>query len=254
MVAAEPATTVRIYNTNTDKLLVAHVPVAGGKARVRGDCAIAGVPGTGAEIIMDYSATIGARTGRLLPTGNVVDIIALEDGRTLEATVCDVANPCVFVAASELGLDGGELAPDISADRQLIEAIGEAQAKVGERVGLWNDWRAVHLPGLPLFVIVAPPADYVDATGAMVPSDSMDLRARLVFFGKCHDSMAGTGSMCTAAASRVPGSVVHRAIGPAAAKRSHLRLGHPLGVMDVKVVAAHAHQPDSITFETLGLA
>ena len=100
MVAAEPVTTVRIYNTNTDKMLVAKVPVAGGKARVLGDCAIAGVPGTGAEIIMDYSATIGARTGKLLPTGNVVDIVALEDGRTLEATVCDVANPCVFVAAA----------------------------------------------------------------------------------------------------------------------------------------------------------
>ncbi|MEJ7687366.1 MAG: PrpF domain-containing protein, partial [Variovorax sp.] len=105
----EPVTTVRIYNTNTEKMLVAKVPVAGGKARVLGDCAIAGVPGTGAEILMDYSDTVGAKTGRLLPTGRVVDTVELKDGRTVEVSICDAANPCVFVSAKELGLTGSEL-------------------------------------------------------------------------------------------------------------------------------------------------
>ena len=253
--AVEPVTAVRIYNVNTDKVLVAKVPVCNGRARVLGDCAIAGVPGTGAEIVMDYADTIGARTGRLLPTGSVTDVIALEDGRTVEVTICDVANPCVFVAAASLGRTGSETADEISADHDLIGAIAEIQAKAGERIGLWSDWKAQHLPGLPLFVMVAPPADYADAHGDVQRADTMDLRARLVFLGKCHPSLAGTGSMCTAAASRIPGSVVHDAIGATAGATNTLRIGHPLGVMDVRVQAGQADCKGIVTrFETLGLA
>lgn len=248
----EPETTVRIHNTNTGTLLVSKVQVKNGRARVLGNCAIAGVPGTGAEILMDYTDTVGAKTGRLLPTGQAVDTVTLEDGRRFEVSVVDAATPCVFVAASSLGLAGGELAPAISADRALIETIGEIQARVGERIGLYRHWRDVHLPGLPLAVIVAEPAGYVDANHARVEAADCDLRARLVFLGKCHDSMAGTGSMCTAAASRVPGTLVHAAVGTHAATHS-LRIGHPLGVMAVKVIAQAGAGPAETRFDALGL-
>ena len=251
--ATEPVTTVRIYNTNTDKLLVSKVQVKNGKARVHGDCAIPGVPGTGAEILMDYAGTVGAKTGHLLPTGQAVDAVTLEDGRRIEVSVCDTANPCVFIAAASLGLTGSELPDAISADRALIETLGEIQSKMGHRIGLYTDWREVHLPGLPLAVIVAPSAGYVDVNGDTQEAPSMDLRARLVFLGKCHDSMAGTGAMCTAAASRVPGSLVHQAVGAQRAATSALRIGHPLGVMEVKVVAQAGATPAQTRFSALGL-
>ncbi|RYY50585.1 MAG: hypothetical protein EOO24_66685, partial [Comamonadaceae bacterium] len=98
----EPVTTVRIHNTNTGTMLVSKVQVKGGKSRVLGDCAIAGVPGTGAEILMDYTDTIGAKTGKLLPTGQSVDTVTMEDGRRFEVSVVDAATPCVFIAASSL--------------------------------------------------------------------------------------------------------------------------------------------------------
>lgn len=248
----EPVTTVRIHNTNTGTMLVSKVPVKNGRARVLGDCAIAGVPGTGAEILMDYSGTIGAKTGKLLPTGQVIDTLTLEDGRRIEVSVVDAATPCVFIAAGSLGLTGSELPPAISADRALIETIGEIQCKAGERIGLYARWKDVHLPGLPLAVIVAPPADYVDVNKATVKADDCDLRARLVFLGKCHDSMAGTGSMCTAAASRVPGTLVSQAA-EARTTTDTLRIGHPLGVMAVKVVARPDAQPARTAFSALGL-
>lgn len=251
---SEPVTTVRIYNTNTEKILIVKVPVTGGKARVLGECAIAGVPGTGAEILMDYSATVGAKTGKLLPTGRAVDTVVLEDGRRFEVSICDVANPCVFVAAIDLGMSGSELPLAISADRALIETLGAIQSKAGQMIGLWDEWQAVHLPGLPLAVIVAPPADCLDANSTVHPATSMDLRARLVFLGQCHDSMAGTGSMCTAAASRVPGSVVYRSVGAAATAAQTLRIGHPLGVMEVKVVCEGSGESARVTFSALGLA
>lgn len=250
--AVEPVTTVRIHNTNTGTMLVSKVKVKNGKARVHGDCAIAGVPGSGAEILMDYTDTLGAKTGKLLPTGAPVSTVALQDGRRFEVSVVDAATPCVFIAASSLGLAGSELAERISADRALIETIGEIQSQVGELIGLYAPGSRVHLPGLPLAVIVAPPADYPDGNGTTQQAPDMDLRARLVFLGKCHDSMAGTGSMCTAAASRVPGTVVNAAVGARDATET-LRIGHPLGVMTVKVVARPAAEPAQTSFAALGL-
>ncbi len=250
----EPVTTVRIYNTNTDKLLIAKVPVRGGKASVLGDCAIPGVPGTGAEILMDYAGTVGAKTGKLLPTGNVIDRITLADGRAIDATLCDVANPCVFVPAAQLGLAGSELPQQISANAALIETIAEIQARAGQMFGLWSDWKSVRLPGLPLCVMVAPPADCVGADGKPLRADEMDLRARLVFLGKCHDSMAGTGSMCTAAASRIPGSVVNQALRDPRTQAPVLRIGHPLGAMHVRVEASAAVSPTDMRYPMLGLA
>lgn len=252
VVATDPVTTVRIHNTNTGTLLVSKVPVRNGKARVFGDCSIAGVPGTGAEIVMDYTDTLGAKTGKLLPTGEPLDVIALEDGRRIEVSIVDAATPCVFIAAGSLGLTGSELPPAISADRALIEMIGEIQSKAGVRIGLYADWRDVHLPGLPLAVLVAPAAEYTDVNHEAVQAADCDLRARLVFLGKCHDSMAGTGAICTAAASRVPGTLTNIAA-DLRAPTGTLRIGHPLGVMAVKVVARSGGVPTETRFEALGL-
>lgn len=253
VVAVEPITTVRIYNTNTDKILVAKVQVLKGKARVKGDCAIAGVPGTGAEILMDYSGTVGAKTGHLLPTGSATDMILLEDGTRVETTICDVANPCVFFMAENLGLSGDEMPDSITADKALTARIAEIQAKAGQRIGMWDDWRTQHVLGLPLAVMVSPPGTYADVNGTVQDAVTMDMRARLIFLGKCHDSMAGTGSMCTAAASRVPGSVAHKAIGLMSAATQTLRIGHPIGVMEVKVVAEAGSDLAQPHFIALGL-
>lgn len=244
---------VRIFNTNTGKLLVAHVPVAGGRACTDGSFAVPGVPGTGAEIFMDYRATLGAKTGRMLPTGRARDRIALEDGRSLEVTLGDVANPCVFVRAADLGASGSALPPAIDADAALIASLRELRGKAAQAMGLADDWRQAETssPALPLVVLVAPPAAYADSQGRVLDASAMDLHARLVFYNRCHESMAGTGSMCTAAMSRVAGTVVQQAVaGAAGAHADRLRIGHPLGVMDVVVQA----QPGTgdVRFERLG--
>jgi 2-methylaconitate cis-trans-isomerase PrpF len=231
----EPVTKVRVYNTNTQKILITHVPVAGGKARVTGSFAIAGVPGSGAEIIMDYSGTVGAKSGKMLPTGNVTDAMALEDGLTATVTLCDVANPCVFVHAREVGLSGSELPQAIMGNKEALARIYEIQGKARKTLGFVDDWRLGSQVVLPLFVMVAEPADYVDMRGTQQKAADMDLRARLLFVGKCHESMADTGSMCTAAASRIPGSVVNRVLPAQSRSTGSLRIGHPLGVMHVKV-------------------
>ncbi len=250
--AREPITEVRIFNTNTAKVLVAHVPVSGGRAKISGNFAIPGVPGTGAEIFMDYRATTGAKTGRVLPTGNTVDAIRLEDGRELEVTIGDVANPCVFVRASDVGRSGSELPDAINADEALLATLRELRGKAAALLGFSPSWQEAETvsPALPLVVMVAPPEDYADSEQRPLRAGDMDLRARLIFYNKCHESMAGTGSMCTAAMSRIAGTVVHAVTTAQHTGRGDtLRIGHPLGAMEVMVRAAPGSE---IAFERLG--
>lgn len=252
----EPVTKVRIYNTNTQKIFVASVPVAGGRAKVIGEFAIAGVPGTGAEIQLDYTSTVGAKTGKAVPTGNVIDKIKLENGSELEATICDVANPCVYVRASDVGLTGSELPERINSDDELTTFLREIRGKAGAMIGLCSDWRLIDDQSalLPMLVFVAPPADYIDMNKKRVLASSMDLRARLVFLNRCHESMAGTGSMCTAAASRLHGSIVNQALASESSKRGTLNIGHPLGVMTVNVKTRPANVVGAVEFESLGFS
>src|SRR5436190_1480629 len=111
----------RIHNTNTRKLIVAHVPVTDGEAAVEGDFELAGVPGRGARIALDFLDPGGAGTGRLLPTGKPRDVV---DG--VEASLVDATNPVVFVRAKDVGLAGTETPQSIDADRSVsarLEAI-----------------------------------------------------------------------------------------------------------------------------------
>ena len=160
--ATDGHTRVRIHNTNTGKLIIADVPVRNGKARVEGDFVVPGVPGSGAEIAMNWADTVGATTGRLLPTGNPVDQIRLESGRVIDVTLCDAANPCAWVYAADLGLDGSELVQEINRDQRLIELVREVRGKAAVRFGFCTDWRLADedSPGLPMVGLVAPPKDY----------------------------------------------------------------------------------------------
>lgn len=250
--AVEPVTKVRIWNTNTNTLLVAMVPVRNGRARVDGTCTIPGVPGTGAEILMDYAASVGSRTGALLPTGHAIDTISMEAGGTIEVTLCDAANPCVFVSAEALGLRGDELPSEMAADATLMTQVAELRGKAGVALGFWPDWRATGLPAIPMLVIVAPPREHTLLDGRALSASDVDLCARLFFLDHCHPSLAGTGALCLAAAARVEGTVVQRVLAPAARRAEDVRLGHPSGVTPVKAVLdPHAA---GIRFAALGLA
>src|ERR671925_1096326 len=101
--AREGETVVRIHNTNTKKLIVAHVPVRDREAAVEGDFELAGVAGRGARIALDFVEPGGAGTGRLLPSGRPRDVIA-----EVEASMVDATNPLVFVRTRDVGLTGAE--------------------------------------------------------------------------------------------------------------------------------------------------
>ena len=104
----EPQTVVRIYNTNTKKILKAYVETSGGKAKYTGDYAIDGVPGTGSKILLDYSETSATLGKGVLPTGNPVDVISFPAIGKAEVSIVDVGNPACFFKAESLGFLGTE--------------------------------------------------------------------------------------------------------------------------------------------------
>ena len=232
--AREPATVVRIHNTNTQKVIHAHVPVESGQAAVRGDFALDGVPGTGARIALDFLDPGGAVTGRLLPTGRAQDLLEVPGLGPVSASLVDATNPMVFVRAKDLGLDGTERPEDLDGRPGLPARLEAIRAAAAVRMGLARtpEEASRTSTAVPKIAIVAPPAAYRTLAGATVESDAVDLVARIVSMGKVHRAFALTGAMCLAVAARIPGTLPHEA-GALAGAAGDVRIGHPSGVLPI---------------------
>ncbi|HXH84205.1 MAG TPA: PrpF domain-containing protein [Candidatus Tectomicrobia bacterium] len=215
----EGETTVRIHNTNTRKLILAHVPVHDGEAATAGDFELAGVPGRGARIALEFLDPGGAGTGRLLPTGAPRETI---DG--LEASLVDATNPVVFVRAADLGLTGAEAPAAVDADRGLSARLESIRVEAGARMGIRGS------AAIPKVAFVAAPRPFVTLDGARHEAAACDVLARVISMGNCHRAFALTAAMCLAVAARVPGTVVHEVT---ASADGDVRLGHPSGVLPV---------------------
>ncbi|MEH3145170.1 MAG: PrpF family protein [Methylobacterium frigidaeris] len=238
--AAGDAATVRIFNTNTGKLIHATFPVSGGRARYDGDLAIPGVSGTGAPIRLDFVEPGGATTGRLLPTGRVVDRLEVPGFGPVEASLVDAANATVFVRARDVGLTGTELPDRIEATPGLPGLLEAIRVQGSVRMGIAPDAEAARtIRMVPFVALVSPPAQAPTLAGDTVAADAIDLAARVISNGQPHRALPLTVSLCTAVAARLPGTVVAEAM-PVAAGAGPVRLGMPSGVLTVgaDVVAA----------------
>lgn len=234
--AVEPITRVRIYNTNTKKIIVADVPVKDGKALVEGDCAIDGVPGTGARIMLDFVDSGGAVTGKLLPTGNVRDTIRVED-RSYTVSLVDAANPAIFVKAADLGIRGTELASEIDANPWLLAELERIRSIGAEMIGLVRDRRdATRLsPAVPKVAFVSPPQEYRTSKGDAIQPQDIDLTARIMSMQKAHKAYAVTGAIVTATAAKIPGTVVNDCFRPREGT-DFVRIGHSSGRLALEIV------------------
>ena len=233
--AKEPLTTVRIHNTNTGRILVAEVPTVDGLAKVNGDCKIDGVPGTGAGIMMDFSGTAGSATDRLLPTGKPVETIATSNG-PLQVSIVDVSNPCVFVRAKDIGMTGRETPQQVNGNAALLSLLEEIRAQATVMIGMAPDVQTAteKSPAFPMIAFVAPAADYIDfTTGQTIAADQIDFLSRMMFMQVLHKTYPGTGTACTGAAAKIPGTLVHEAI-PHIDNISVIRIGHPAGVIEIE--------------------
>ena len=237
----EPITTVRIYNTNLERMLIAEVPVKDGRPLELGDYAISGVPGTGAKIQVDFADTAGAGAGALLPTGNAVDRLDVPGLGVIEASMVDIGNAHVFVRAEALGMTGAETAAAIDADKDLVELLERIRAYAGVAMGMIDDPEsaAESSPATPFVAVIAPSQDYENVLGRRtVSADECDFLSRLMFMQQMHKTYAGTSTACTGVAARIPGTIVHQTARPETLDRLVVRIGHPAGVIETEARVA----------------
>lgn len=234
--AADGICTVRIWQANIGKTIVAHVPVAGGAVQEMGDFELDGVAFPAAEIALEFLDPAdegeGEGSGAMFPTGHAVDALDVPGVGTFQATLINAGVPVVFVEAAALGYDGTELQPAINEDKAALARLEAIRVAGAIRMGLAAyAAQAAARPLTPKVAFVAPPKDYVSSSGKAIAAGDIDLNVRAMSMGKLHHAMMGTASVAIATAAAVPGTVVNAAAG--GGTRDAVRFGHPSGTLRV---------------------
>lgn len=247
----EPEMTVRIYNENTGKRILATFKVENGAVVTEGDFRIDGVPGTGAPIRLSFCDPAGAVTGALLPTGNPIDRIAV-GGQTIEVSIVDCGNLYTFVPAAELGFSGNETPSEIESKANFADTMAALRNEVADRligIGAVSEPRGKALRTALKVAIVASGAS---AGSGDETVRSPDLVSRILNPGKVHKSFAVTGAIAVAGASALKESVVGRLLEPAPEAESiSVRIGHPQGAIDAEVSIERDGEQINITSATI---
>lgn len=246
--AKEPFTKVRVYNTNTSKLLNVIVPVKDGYSIFDGDHSIPGVPLTGAKLKLEFMNPQGGVTGKLLPTGNPIDIVKISDGREFKISVIDAVTPVVYIIAKEIGLEGTELPTEVEAMPEVLALMEEIRSIAAEMSGIVNDRReaTAKSPAFPKVGFISQAKDYINPDGVKIYKKDIDLVARLGSMQKMHRAYMVGGAVSTGAASKIPGTIIWDALSNEARERDILRIGQPYGPMEVELIGVKGH-----TFEKI---
>lgn len=229
----EPITTVHMRNRNTNKYIDVTVPCENGTFAEEGDCAIAGVDGTAPELKVNFLNPAGAKTGKLLPTGNVLDVLDIPGFGKIQCSILDVSNPMVLVRAQDIGLTGTELPAEVDANKPVSELLEKIRGTAACMMGFAKDLEdaITNSPAVPKVGFFTTPVTYTDISKQTVEAESMDLCARVISVFKCHKACPLTSASSIAVAAFLPGSIIYQEIGAPREGQQTVRIGHPSGVM-----------------------
>lgn len=246
--ATDPVTKVRMLNLNTNKVIEEFVPTRDGRVEEDGDCAIAGIDGTGAELKVNFLNPAGAKTGKLFPTGKATDELEIDGLGRISVSAIDISNIFVFIDSADIGIQGDELPARLNSDRKLMDTLEQIRGMVAQRAGLVDRWQdaAQTTAGSPKLVIIVPPRTYTDIAGRLVRQEDMDICVRIVSVGAVHKASPLTGATAIGGAAFIKDCIMQRYLGGRTLTDS-VRIGHPSGVM--KVYVDHESQDGEILFK-----
>ena len=227
--------TVRVWQANIGKTIIAHVPMTNGTVQETGDFELDGVTFPAAEVqleFMDPAAEEEGAGGSMFPTGNLIDDLEVPGIGTLKATMINAGIPTIFVDAAAVGCTGTELQEDINGDPEKLAMFEKIRAYGSLRMGLIKNLdEAAKRQHTPKVAFVAKPADYISSSGKAVAASDVNVLVRALSMGKLHHAMMGTVAVSISAAAAIPGTTVNLAAG--GGKRDAVRFGHPSGALRV---------------------
>ena len=231
--------TVRIWQANIRKTIVAHVPITNGEVQETGDFELDGVTFPAAEVQIEFMDPADGE-GAMFPTGNLVDELEVPGVGTLNATMINAGIPTIFINAEDIGYKGTELQNDINGDPKALAMFETIRAHGAVKMGLISDIaEAASRQHTPKVAFVAKPSDYVSSSGKQINAADIDVLVRALSMGKLHHAMMGTAAVAIATASAIPGTLVNLAAG--GGDRTHVTFGHPSGTLRVGAEATEVN-------------
>lgn len=226
----EPITSVKIYNTNTKKLIVAEIPVKNGQIQYEGGFSIAGVPGSSSRIMLNFLDAGGTFTGKTLPTNSPTDTIKLENGQEYEVSIVDCVNTLVFVRAEDVGQTGAELPDEVNGNTELLNTLEQIRVKAGIKIGLIKEGEHVSpsTHALPKIAMVSNPKEYMTVNQQLVKQEEVDVLSRYITMGSLHRAHAVSGAMALAAAAKIDGTIPNQIV---LNTHTGINVGHPSGTL-----------------------
>ena len=230
--------TVRIWQANIGKTILAHVPIVEGQVQEDGDFDLDGVTFPAAEIQLEFlDPSDDGEGGTMFPTGNLVDTLDVPGVGSFQATMITAGIPTIFLNAADLGYTGTELQPAINEDKAALARFEAIRAHGAVRMGLIETIeQAATRQHKPKVAFVAPAQDYVSSSGKQIAAGEIDLHARALSMGKLHHAMMGTAAVAIGTAAAIPGTLVNLAAG--GGERESVSFGHPSGTLRVGAQAA----------------
>jgi hypothetical protein len=235
-VPANGVATVRIWQANIGKTIIAHVPMTDGLVQETGDFELDGVTFPAAEIQLEFMDPAADEDsdggGAMFPTGNIVDDLEVPGVGTFKATMINAGIPTIFLNAEEIGYRGTELQDDVNGNPDALARFETIRAHGALRMGLISDIeQAAQRQHTPKVAFVAKPLDYVSSSAKPIKADDIDLLVRALSMGKLHHAMMGTAAVAIGTAAAIPGTLVNLAAGGGDLKA--VRFGHPSGTLRV---------------------
>ncbi|RYF72648.1 MAG: 2-methylaconitate cis-trans isomerase PrpF [Comamonadaceae bacterium] len=233
--------TVRIWQANIGKTIVAHVPITSGQVQETGTFELDGVTFPAAEVPLEFIEPAdegdGEGGGAMFPTGKVVEDLDVPGVGTLRATLINAGIPTIFVNAADIAYTGTELQDAINSDTKAMAMFETIRAHGAVKMGLVNHVdEAARRQHTPKVAFVAPPKDYTASSGKAVAAADIDLLVRALSMGKLHHAMMGTAAVAIGTAAAIPGTLVNLAAG--GGERQAVRFGHPSGTLRVGAEAS----------------
>ena len=226
--------TVRIWQKNIQKTIIAHVPVTNGQVQETGDFELDGVTFPAAEVQIEFldPADDGEEGGDMFPTGNVVDQLEVPEIGTFQATFINAGIPTIFLNAEDIGYQGTELQDHINGDNAALARFEKIRAYGALQMRLIKDIsEAAARQHTPKIAFVSQPKSYTSSSGKTVEAADVDLLVRALSMGKLHHAMMGTAAVAIGTAAAIPGTLVNLAAG--GGEREAVRFGHPSGTLRV---------------------